>query len=78
MTVEDIAEHNPDAILWDNCDSAIVGITTDGNVVYSIERLWNVFIGQGMSEEEAMEWVDFNLIGAYVGEYTPIHIYTND
>lgn len=78
MTREQIAEINPEAILWDNCDDAIIGITPEGQVVYSIEKLWDVFVAQGMSELEAIEWVDYNILGAYVGEYTPIHIHTNE
>lgn len=77
MTRERIAEENEEAILWDGCDDAIVGITPNGEVVYSIEKLWEVFIAQGMTEEEAIEWVDYNILCAYVGEFTPIHIYTN-
>jgi len=26
----------------------------------------------GMTEEEAIEFIDFNIVGAYVGESTPI------
>lgn len=71
-----IAEQNSMAILWDGCDDAIIGITPNGEAVYSIEKLWDVFIAQGMSQEEAIEHVDFNILSAYVGEFTPIHIYT--
>lgn len=78
MTREQIAEDNPEAILWDDCDEALIGITPDGQAVYSIEKLWGVYIAQGMSELEAIEWVDYNILGAHVGEYTPIHIYTNE
>jgi hypothetical protein len=28
-----------------------------------------------MSEEEALEWIDFNILNVYVGEWTPIHIW---
>ena len=75
---EFIAKHNPEAILWDGCDDAIIGITEKGQAIYSIERLWEVFMAQGMSDEEAVEWVDYNIICAYVGEFTPIHVNTND
>lgn len=71
-----IAEQNPMAILWDGCDDAIIGITPNGEAVYSIEKLWDVFMVQGMNHEEAVEWVDFNILCAYVGDFTPIHIYT--
>jgi len=29
----------------------------------------------GMSYEEAIEYFDFNVTGAYVGEHTPMFIY---
>jgi hypothetical protein len=29
-----------------------------------------------MSEEDAMEYIDYNVLGAYVGDMTPIYIYT--
>ena len=77
MTREWISEQNAEAILWDGCDDAIIGITPNGEAVYSIEKLWDVFVAQGMTIEEAIEWVDFNILGAYVGEFTPIHVYTD-
>lgn len=77
MTREWIAENNAEAILWDGCDDALIGITPNGEAVYSIEKLWDVFIAQGMTEEEAVEWVDYNILGAYVGDFTPIHVYTD-
>lgn len=70
-----LEEHNPEAVIWDGCDDALIGVTSDGCAVYSIERLWDVFIKQGMTSEEAVEWVDFNLISTYLGDYTPVHIY---
>jgi len=75
MTRNLVKDHNSEAILWDGCDDAIMGMTPNGCVVYSIDRLLDVFIKQGMTEEEAVEWVDYNILGAYVGEYTPVHIY---
>ncbi len=72
---EIIAEMNPEAILWDGLDDAIIGISVDDRVVYGLNKMILLFQQQGMSEEEAMEWMDFNIISAYVGEYTPIHIW---
>ena len=34
-----IAEVNPDAILWDGLDEAIVGITQDNVAVYDIHKM---------------------------------------
>lgn len=75
MSIKDkISEHNEDAILWDGLDEAIIGISSDGRVVYDIEKIISELQKQGMEEEEAMEWYGFNIESAYVGEYTPIHI----
>lgn len=76
MTREWIELNNAEAILWDGCDDAIIGITPEGQAVYSIEKLWKIFISEGMTEEEAIDWVDYNILVAYVGEFTPIHVYT--
>lgn len=61
------------AVLWNDCDDAILG-ASDGRVVYSWQRLVACFVAQGMTEEDAEEWVGYNISGAYVGEYTPIII----
>jgi hypothetical protein len=72
---EKVAEMNPEAILWDGLDDAIIGISVDDRAVYGLNKMILLFQQQGMSEEEAIEWMDFNIISAYVGEYTPIHIW---
>ncbi len=59
-------------------NDAIVGITRDGQLVYSIEKLIELCAEQGEMEEiDAIEWLEFNTFGAYLGEKTPIYIYTN-
>jgi hypothetical protein len=72
---EKVADMNPEAIFWDGLDEAIIGISIDNCAVYGLNKMILLFQQQGMSEEEAMEWMDFNIISAYVGEYTPIHIW---
>lgn len=80
MTVrERLAEDNPEAVLWDGCDEALVGMGYRCGkrmlAVYDYDLLVKVFVDQGMSEEEAGEWVEFNIVGAWVGENTPITLY---
>jgi hypothetical protein len=72
---EKVADMNTEAVLWDGLDDAIIGISIDNRTVYGLNKMILLFQEQGMSEEEAMEWIDFNIISAYVGEYTPIHIW---
>lgn len=67
---------DPETILWDGCDAAIVGVVeTCGRptvVAYDYELLVGVFVEQGMTEDEAGEHVDLNIVGQYVNEHTPV------
>lgn len=79
---EKIESYNPEAVLWDGCDDALIGMTNNGVAVYSIGKLQEIFLNQfkesAESDDEALndaiEWVEYNILGAYVGEHTPIHI----
>ena len=66
---------------WSGCDEAIVGLGHrcgyDTVVVYDYDKLVDVFIQQGMEEEESIEWIDFNILGAWIGEDTPIVLMEN-
>jgi len=42
--------------------------------VYSIQKSVEILVAQGMTEDEAQEYLDFNTIGAWVGELTPMWI----
>lgn len=57
----------------DGFDEAILGVDSMSmRVIYSVLKSLKVLKKQGMSEDEAIEYFDFNVIGAYVGEKTPI------
>lgn len=59
-------------------DDAIVGITRDGQLVYSIEKMIEICARDGeMDEIDAIEWLEYNTFCAYVGEKTPLYIYTS-
>ena len=58
-------------------DSALLGYDESGNrFVYGYKRLVAYFVEEGMSEEEAIEWIDYNIIRGlpYMGENAPIVI----
>ena len=65
--------------LWDGCDAALIGVGTRCGTpmvaVYEHEKLVQCFITEDCDEECAQEWVDFNILGAYIGPETPIIIY---
>lgn len=44
--------------------------------VYSIQKSVEILVAQGMTEDEAQEYLEFNTIGAWVGELTPMWIDT--
>lgn len=61
----------------DGYDNAIVGITDEGQLVYSKEKMIEICTKDGdMEEIDAIEWLEFNTFGAYVGEKTPLYINT--
>jgi hypothetical protein len=71
-----IAEVNPDAVLWDGLDDCIIGIDVDNVAVYDIYKMeLEIMKLQDCSFEEAVEWVEYNILTAYVGDWTPKHIY---
>ena len=67
-----------DTLFADGFDAAIMGITevNEGyRVCYDIGRILELLvIEHDMGEEEAIEYYDFNIAGAYVGPLTPIFI----
>lgn len=63
----------------DGFDSAIVGIGRRCGkpdvLVYDVEKCIGVLKERGLSDEEAVEYFDFNVVGAWVGEETPVFVY---
>ena len=83
---DQIADDNPEALFLDGMDGdknafndALIGIAErcgmntiaayDADIIIDI-----LFKKYDMSMEEAIEWYDFNIAGAYLGENTPIYI----
>lgn len=62
----------------DGFDAALIGVEfrhgSPDRLVYSFEKAAAVLVGQGMDEEEAMEYLEFNCVGAYVGPDTPVWV----
>ena len=74
-------ENKKDFTLYaDGFDKAIIGFAEEWievpRVIYSKAKMQDILIEEGMSVEEALEYLEFNVWGAYVGEGTPI--YAND
>lgn len=60
-------------VLADGFDKAIIGVSNnDMRVIYSKSLCIDILMSQGMDEDEALEYFEYNVSGAYVGERTPI------
>ena len=74
--LEIVCEAYPDEqfLSADGFEDAIVGVY-DGRLVYSnLKCIEILMVRDGMSQEEAIEYFDFNVEGAYMGEKTPIWV----
>ena len=78
MLTPELKEQLPEGtIILDGLDEACLGLGvccgyTD-KLVYSGNKIIEVLMERdGMTEEEASEFLDFNIAGAYMGESTPV------
>jgi len=64
-----------DTLLFaDGFDDAIIGLDTNSlRVVYSKQKMIECLM-KDMELDDAIEYLEFNTWGAYVGEQTPIYI----
>ena len=46
-------------------------------VVYSVDKIIGI-LSEEMSEEEAREFYEYNILGAYMGDMTPIYVNEHD
>ncbi|MBQ6488265.1 MAG: hypothetical protein IJI75_03455 [Solobacterium sp.] len=59
-------------------DDALLGVTEDGRAVYAYEDLIaGLMEHDGMSSDEAAEWIDYNILGSLpmYGSSAPIIVY---
>ena len=71
----DSSEEN--VLLADGFESAFIGIGHQFNkafACYDRAKCIDILINDGMTETEAEEFFEYNVIGAYVGEQTPAFI----
>lgn len=78
MTLEEIINSygDEDLLKADGFDKAVIGIKINtGRLVYDVFKMKELLIkNDGMSSDDAMEYLDLNVLGAYMGEKTPIFI----
>ena len=71
-----ISEEYPDLIILDGFDEAIIGVVERINllaVCYDKNKILKILM-RDMNEIEAIEYYEFNILGAYMGEHTPVYL----
>ena len=76
---DELAELNPELVIFEGLDDAIVGIAercgSEAVLVYSVPGIVKILRERdGMSWEEAIEFFGFNIAGCYAGEHTPFFL----
>lgn len=77
--LEDILEYYPEEEILkaDGFDDAIIGIDWNNmRLIYSVKKCIDI-LAEDMSEEEAIEYFEYNIGSAYFGEKTPIWCFDN-
>lgn len=74
----ELADENPEALLADGFEEAFIGHTVNFHhpvvAVYDYEHCVEILQNDGMSEEDAMEYLSFNTLSAYVGPHGPLFV----
>jgi|TARA_R110000824_G_scaffold40350_1_gene121095 hypothetical protein len=75
---EELMEIYDGCLMADGFEEALIGFGTRFNnpvTIYDLNKCRSILVERdGMSQEEAMEYMDFNVLGAYVGDETPIFL----
>ena len=64
---------NEDFLIADGFNNAIIGVDTSTmRLIYSTSKCIEILLNEGMNEEHAYEYFEYNVVGAYMGSKTPI------
>ena len=85
MTIrEQVAEYNEEAIIFDDLDDAIIGVGQQHGgqtvAIYDSQKCIEIFAAKFAEDDssdpymDALEWFEYNVECAYVGENTPIFV----
>lgn len=75
-TDRDSADENDEKLYMDGFDKAIIGYGNqypkDEVVIYSKRMIIDILVDGGMDIDDAVEYYEFNIACAYLGDGTPI------
>ena len=74
-----VAECNPEALLADGFEDALLGTVqrcSQALACYDYDKCVDILMKRdGMTEEDAVAYLDFNTLGAWAGENTPMFLF---
>ena len=71
-----IADLNPEALFADGFDDALLGYDANSFcAVYDYTNCLDI-LHKNMTPEQAHEYMEFNVVSAFVGDFTPSFIHT--
>ena len=83
IEIDELKNENEDLVyLGDSPEQykdAIVGLTCDSNhVVYDYDKFADCLVSEGMTYEDAYEWIEYNTLRSlpYAGAYGPIMMHS--
>jgi len=71
-----ISEEHPELLTLDGFDEAVLGVVERAGllaVCYNRNKIIEILM-RDMNNEEAWEYYEFNILGAYMGEATPVYL----
>ena len=75
---EVIGSLSNETIVYPDLEEALVGVVSrfgqSDIACYDYHKVIEIYMQQGMSQEEAVEYFEFNTIGSWLGETTPCFI----
>lgn len=80
MTRDEIAEYYPEVMFLDPeyFDDAIIGVVNRINmtaVCYDEKKIIDILMKEdGMDYDEALEYYQYNILGSWVGDHTPVYM----
>ena len=72
-----LKEEYPDLLIMDGYDEAIIGVVTRMGlevICYDLDKVIKILMKQGMDEQDAWDWYQFNMAGSWIGEQTPVFL----
>lgn len=75
--IEETIGEDSGVLLADGFEDAFIGVGWQANLpvaVYDRDECINILMKDGMEEDEAEEYFEFNVQGAYVGLQTPMFL----